>query len=240
MMNASQQYCGDAALQGMLKKVGSPRTIHEIYGLFYGCLGATRLVMPSEYLPIVLGEDKSFETLEEANQLLSNLMALWNTLARCTRPGTTCDAFPAVRYPKTPDGFKQRIINDRSIIDYFMKGLDLGETLEEDFSENALDALEELAGIMAGLERYEEVLETDPKAKEEPTAESLRIFVNLEKSIIMGFGVIIDDLRSARESNVEAMATSAGEQTKSKKIGRNDPCPCGSGKKYKKCCARSE
>ena len=24
------------------------------------------------------------------------------------------------------------------------------------------------------------------------------------------------------------------------KIGRNDPCPCGSGKKYKKCCATSE
>ena len=23
------------------------------------------------------------------------------------------------------------------------------------------------------------------------------------------------------------------------KIGRNDPCPCGSGKKYKKCCGRS-
>jgi len=24
----------------------------------------------------------------------------------------------------------------------------------------------------------------------------------------------------------------------SRKIGRNDPCPCGSGKKYKKCCGR--
>jgi len=24
--------------------------------------------------------------------------------------------------------------------------------------------------------------------------------------------------------------------TKNKKVGRNDPCPCGSGKKYKKCC----
>ncbi len=23
-----------------------------------------------------------------------------------------------------------------------------------------------------------------------------------------------------------------------KKIGRNDPCPCGSEKKYKKCCAK--
>lgn len=26
---------------------------------------------------------------------------------------------------------------------------------------------------------------------------------------------------------------------KGKKIGRNDPCPCGSGKKYKKCCGRN-
>ena len=26
------------------------------------------------------------------------------------------------------------------------------------------------------------------------------------------------------------------ETQKQKKIGRNDPCPCGSGKKYKKCC----
>jgi len=23
---------------------------------------------------------------------------------------------------------------------------------------------------------------------------------------------------------------------KGEKVGRNDPCPCGSGKKYKKCC----
>lgn len=25
-----------------------------------------------------------------------------------------------------------------------------------------------------------------------------------------------------------------------KKIGRNDPCPCGSGKKYKNCCGRKK
>lgn len=27
---------------------------------------------------------------------------------------------------------------------------------------------------------------------------------------------------------------------KKEKIGRNDPCPCGSGKKYKKCCFGKE
>ncbi|MCU6760917.1 Predicted metal-binding protein related to the C-terminal domain of SecA [uncultured Roseburia sp.] len=30
----------------------------------------------------------------------------------------------------------------------------------------------------------------------------------------------------------------AGTIRKEKKIGRNDPCPCGSGKKYKHCCGR--
>ena len=24
------------------------------------------------------------------------------------------------------------------------------------------------------------------------------------------------------------------------KVGRNDPCPCGSGRKYKQCCARKQ
>lgn len=30
----------------------------------------------------------------------------------------------------------------------------------------------------------------------------------------------------------------SGTVVKAKKIGRNDPCPCGSGKKYKHCCGR--
>ena len=30
----------------------------------------------------------------------------------------------------------------------------------------------------------------------------------------------------------------SGTVVKEQKVGRNDPCPCGSGKKYKKCCGR--
>jgi preprotein translocase subunit SecA len=29
-------------------------------------------------------------------------------------------------------------------------------------------------------------------------------------------------------------------KTKAQKVGRNDPCPCGSGKKYKKCCGSED
>lgn len=45
-----------------------------------------------------------------------------------------------------------------------------------------------------------------------------------------------------REEVAKPIATNAGDDgvrrapAKSKKVGRNDPCPCGSGKKYKNCC----
>ena len=35
-------------------------------------------------------------------------------------------------------------------------------------------------------------------------------------------------------------AKKANTVVKGKKIGRNDPCPCGSGKKYKKCCGKGK
>ncbi len=41
-----------------------------------------------------------------------------------------------------------------------------------------------------------------------------------------------------KPENISDLEKLLGSQqlTKSEKIGRNDPCPCGSGEKYKKCC----
>jgi uncharacterized protein YecA (UPF0149 family) len=41
------------------------------------------------------------------------------------------------------------------------------------------------------------------------------------------------------EKTMEA-AVQAPVQRNLPKVGRNDPCPCGSGKKYKKCCGAGE
>lgn len=43
-----------------------------------------------------------------------------------------------------------------------------------------------------------------------------------------------EELRASLLGEIAA----ADKPVKSKKVGRNDPCPCGSGKKYKKCCGR--
>lgn len=42
----------------------------------------------------------------------------------------------------------------------------------------------------------------------------------------------------AARFNEQVLSASAARPTPASKIGRNDPCPCGSGKKYKKCCGR--
>jgi hypothetical protein len=36
-----------------------------------------------------------------------------------------------------------------------------------------------------------------------------------------------------------ALLCTASTQGRSAKVGRNDPCPCGSGKKFKKCCSET-
>ncbi|MGH7411293.1 MAG: SEC-C metal-binding domain-containing protein, partial [Candidatus Methylomirabilis sp.] len=38
------------------------------------------------------------------------------------------------------------------------------------------------------------------------------------------------------ERSLRTAATAAPIKVAGKKIGRNEPCPCGSGRKYKKCC----
>jgi preprotein translocase subunit SecA len=42
------------------------------------------------------------------------------------------------------------------------------------------------------------------------------------------------------EGFLDGRAKASTKPASSKKVGRNDPCPCGSGKKYKKCCGQSE
>ena len=45
--------------------------------------------------------------------------------------------------------------------------------------------------------------------------------------------------RAALKTNNAGSSTPPAPVVKKKQVGRNDPCPCGSGKKYKNCCGRN-
>jgi uncharacterized protein YecA (UPF0149 family) len=47
----------------------------------------------------------------------------------------------------------------------------------------------------------------------------------------------VEQFGAAKKSN-EAAPEKFSPIINKNKVGRNDPCPCGSGKKYKKCCGK--
>lgn len=49
-----------------------------------------------------------------------------------------------------------------------------------------------------------------------------------------------DILGEEKMAEVEKAYKKSKTVTKEKKIGRNEPCPCGSGKKYKHCCGKNQ
>jgi preprotein translocase subunit SecA len=82
------------------------------------------------------------------------------------------------------------------------------------------------------------------------SASSMMAFENFLKNVprqtlhqeTSAFGGAAADPSGKKPSDVVSEAAAAAEKAKpvrtGPKVGRNDPCPCGSGKKYKQCCGR--
>ena len=61
-----------------------------------------------------------------------------------------------------------------------------------------------------------------------------------EKVLVVGLQGAPAAAAAPVSSPAPAAAATAPQPEKQKKVGRNDPCPCGSGKKYKKCCGKGK
>ena len=52
------------------------------------------------------------------------------------------------------------------------------------------------------------------------------------------YTIELDCKKSEDITDLEILLNWPQPREAEKKVGRNDPCPCGSGKKYKKCCGQ--
>ncbi len=91
-----------------------------------------------------------------------------------------------------------------------------------------------------GFGLFMELIET---VKEQTVSTLFRVHIVSEEEVAR----IEEERRLQRERELEMSKRSSAAdgktdnkpvQRKEDKVGRNDPCPCGSGKKYKKCCGR--
>ena len=63
---------------------------------------------------------------------------------------------------------------------------------------------------------------------------NIQIEVPVERKAV----VDVDSLESPDMDGVDRNPSKSKPEHMEEKVGRNDPCPCGSGKKYKNCCGR--
>ena len=104
MGNTLTNYSDDNLTREALTKAGSERTLHEIYGLFYGSLAAPDPADPAEHVPVIFDdEDASQVSEEDAENVRDNLLSLWNFIARW-KPEKDPFYFPEQEYPATLSG----------------------------------------------------------------------------------------------------------------------------------------
>jgi len=106
---------------------------------------------------------------------------------------------------------------------------------------------------LLGIDHIKEGIGLRGYAQKDPLVEykkeAFELFEEMSRNIISDILTRLFKIQIKEESQVKVARTQKIQRSdgdgarrpleKPKKIGRNDPCPCGSGKKYKKCCGRN-
>ncbi len=209
-------------------------TYHELQGFLFTVVSAPELVPPSDWLPIIFDEeDAGYASPDEAQEILGQLIALYNSInAAVLDPPTLLPADCPLR-----DDVLANFDDDAPIAQWsrgFLRGhqwleelwnVELPEDVDEEFHV-AFMALTFFASRQTA-ENF--VAETEEHSLDTLAAAMVQVF----PAAVASFARIG---RSLHEALAEEYEEEASEPVRADKIGRNDPCPCGSGKKYKKCC----
>jgi uncharacterized protein len=194
--------------------------LDAMQGFMAAVVSAPDLILPSRWLPVALGGEGDWESVEAARGALELLMRLYNEIALDLFEGHGIDP---MLYP---------LDESSEELDYamwalgYLEGVDLAEPAWDVSGDP--DEVEDLLFpfmILAGGLEHDPVLRESLALKETEQAELL--------------ASCREDLAATVQDAYDYWLEKRRPQTvrrETPKIGRNDPCICGSGKKFKQCC----
>lgn len=171
-----------------------------------------KLVPPSVWLPLAWGgeEEPAFEASAQAERIIGLMMRRYNEICRMFDDNGA--GFEPLLYAREVG--KETKWNGEDWCVGFMDAVDLSfgdwQPLFDDEPSGALLAPILILGTEAGWEELD--VSADPEAECEAALEALG-------------------------PSVAAIADYWRTKSRALRPGRNEPCPCGSGPKFKKCCA---
>lgn len=228
MNSALQQGLSEAEIEQLAERLAANTnpdalSLEAVDGLFCALVASPVMVMPHEYLPVILGatlsESGLADDLAGVQELMALLMRYWNAVAHDFEHETVHLAY--IEEPGI-DG-----ISGRAWARGYLRGTRLApegwSRIFHDEGEGSLLTIPIVAG------------EVDPKWPKEPlTPEKTD---ELLQHMFAGAARAYRYFKQDRIDYAQAAVHRAQPYERaSPKVGRNDPCPCGSGKKYKRCC----
>jgi hypothetical protein len=234
-------YKGDAAFQKILSEMEFDKDVYSIKAFVAGYVWGLEMVPPSHVIEELLLKDTEDEVqMKDEKQAMSfygSLMGLWNEIASQNK-----DVIYKFRpMPSAADDQKVQKAFFEALnwdVNMFLFGLAETESLHcEDQKIKSLAA--ELEELCDRLEELEPLIK-----KSRPTEFEWDHFFKvlnecdqMWQTLFLSMGKSLD---SYRKQLISQSYDESDEIRDSPKVGRNEPCPCGSGKKYKKCCLPSD
>lgn len=216
-------------LSSILKRFGDKRAMNleQIDGFLSALICSPDLVPPSEYLPKIWGGnivlEEGFGAQPMLKDFLSLIMRHWNAIVDTLQSGEVY--LPLLLEDENGNSHANDWANG------FMRGMELRK---EDWADLVSD--EEHGGSLVPIFTLAHEHDPDPAMRpyKEPVSAELR-----EKLIVgaaAGMNKIYHYFEAQRLLGKDPLGNLTTFRRTMPKIGRNELCPCGSGKKFKHCC----
>lgn len=201
---------------------GDAMPLDMVEGFFTGIICGPGMTLPSDWLPVIWGKNEpEFDSEEEAGRVMGILFRMYNEINSILRSGGTFEPMLPVG---NVDDAEYRICDDWC--SGFLEGMEFWDSCWQDYLDDELTIFLGVI-LLVGVQEFDEAV-TKNGGEMAPTLEEI-------PDMLPGMiKEIYDHLAPCRKKMVPGHVPSV---RKKKKTGRNDLCPCGSGKKFKKCCA---
>lgn len=213
-------------LEDFLDSLGDEAmTVEMMDGFFAALICGPELIMPTEWLSAVLGNSVPFTTTKEGEQILGMMIRHWNTIAdelERTLYDEEALYFPVLSVDE--DG--TALANEWAV--GFMSGVEMRHGSWHELFDD-----DDHAGSLVPILMLCHEHDPDPKSRTNP--KGLENREDVITMMIAGLSHIYRYFEPHRRARANAGVPQTA-RLKVEKIGRNEPCPCGSGRKYKHCC----
>lgn len=228
-------------LEGFLMSEETPKDAMDLSTLD-GFLAAIvldpRLIPPSQWLPWVWDMEKgqespTFTDSHQASRIIGFVMRHYNTVAASIAGGRFDPLLMELAQPDDSEFFDA---------EGWCAGFMLGVSTFMETWRPVLEEHPELVApmVLLGTERGWKMLEE----RAQDVATRKRLTQATYEAIPSAVAALHEHFKPEREqvlrSGLRGSISPPARRRDTPKVGRNDPCPCGSGKKFKKCCGASE